>query len=240
MSNRVTGAADGHRQQMAGERLTTPRAAAVAGIVFAALLIATYVLLRSSVPEDPADSGEWLDSNAGRVQFALWMVPFAGIAFLWFIGVMRDRLADREDQFFSSVLFGSGLLFIVTTFVATALAGALIATYQSYPEATLENGIYTLQRETIFRITNVFGLRMAGVFMFSSGTIGLRSGTMPRWMVIVTYAGAVVQLVAVGFSLWFTLLFPMWVLLVSVYFLTSPPRTPGVSAVSGAPSPTSS
>ena len=109
MSNRVTGAADGHRQQMAGGRLTTPRAAAVAGIVFAALLIATYVLLRSSVPEDPADSGEWLDSNAGRVQFALWMVPFAGIAFLWFIGVMRDRLADREDQFFSSVLFGSGL-----------------------------------------------------------------------------------------------------------------------------------
>ena len=225
---------------MAGERLTTPRAAAVAGIVFAALLIATYVLLRSSVPEDPADSGEWLDSNAGRVQFALWMVPFAGIAFLWFIGVMRDRLADREDQFFSSVLFGSGLLFIVTTFVATALAGALIATYQSYPEATLENGTYTLQRETIFRITNVFGLRMAGVFMFSSGTIGLRSATMPRWMVIVTYAAAGVQLVAVGYSLWFTLLVPMWVLLVSVYFHTSPPRSPGVSAVSGAPSPTSS
>ncbi len=217
------------RRHLVGRRLTTPRAAAFAGILFSVLLTVTYVLLRSTVPEDPSDAGTWLSTGSGRVDFALWLVPFAGIAFLWFIGVIRDRLGEHEDQFFSSVLFGSGLLFIAMTFVATALAGALIASYQLDPVATIDNGIYTVEREAIFRITNVFGVRMAGVFMFSAGTIWLRSGTMPRWMVVITYTVAVVQLFSLGFTLWFTLLFPAWVVIVSVHFLVYPP-TNGDSA----------
>ena len=98
------------------------------------LLTVTYALLRSSVPEDPKDSGELLDGNVDSVNFALWLVPFAGIAFLWFIGVIRDRLGVFEDRFFSSILFGSGLLFIAMTFIATALAGALIVAYQRRPD----------------------------------------------------------------------------------------------------------
>ncbi|MGB9347210.1 MAG: hypothetical protein WCA90_14340 [Ilumatobacteraceae bacterium] len=212
------------RRKRVGRRLTTPRAAALAGILFSVLLTITYVLLRSTVPEDPTDAGEWLSTGSGRVDIALWLVPFAGIAFLWFIGVIRDRLGEHEDQFFSSVLFGSGLLFIAMAFIASALAGALIASYQLDPVATIENGIYTVERETIFRITNVFGVRMAGVFMFSAGTIWLRSGTMPRWMVVITYTVAIVQLFSLGFTLWFTLLFPAWVLIVSVHFLLYPPN----------------
>jgi hypothetical protein len=215
-----------HGKPEVGRRLTTPRAAAVAGIVFSVLLTVTYALLRSSVPEDPQDSGEWLSGNADRVNFALWLVPFAGIAFLWFIGVIRDRLGVLEDRFFSSILFGSGLLFIAMTFIATALAGALIAAYQRDPVAVIDNGLYTLEREAIFRVTNVFGVRMAGVFMFSAGTIWLRSGTMPRWLVVATYLTAAVQIFSLGFTLWFTLLFPAWVLIVSLHFLVYPPRGP--------------
>lgn len=214
------------RRQLVGRRLTTPRAAAVAGIAFSVLLTVTYSLLRSSVPENPRDSGEWLASNADRVNFALWLVPFAGIAFLWFIGVIRDRLGVFEDRFFSSILFGSGLLFIAMTFIATALAGALIASYQLDPVATIDNGLYALERETIFRVTNVFGVRMAGVFMFSAGTIWLRSGTMPRWLVVLTYTVAVAQIFSLGFTLWFTLMFPAWVLIVSIHFLVHPPAVP--------------
>ncbi len=221
---------DDHRQ-LVGRRLTTPRAAAVAGIVFSLLLTVTYALLRSSVPENPKDSGDWLATNGDRVNFALWLVPFAGIAFLWFIGVIRDRLGVFEDRFFSSILFGSGLLFIAMTFIATALAGALIASYQADPVATIQNGLYALERETIFRVTNVFGVRMAGVFMFSAGTIWLRSGTMPRWMVALTYTVAIVQIFSLGFTLWFTILFPLWVLIVSVHFLVHPPAVPIVEPV---------
>lgn len=216
--------AGGDRRLIGVRRLTTPRAAAVAGIVFSVLLTVTYVLLRLSVPEDPTDSGAWLESNPDRVKFALGLVPFSGIAFLWFIGVIRDRLGALEDRFFSSILFGSGLLFIAMTFVATALAGALVTAYHVDAVQTIGSGVYTLERETIFQVVNVFGVRMAGVFMFSAGTIWLRSGTMPRWTVVVTYLLAAMQLFSTGLTLWFTLVFPVWVLLVSVHFLVYPPH----------------
>ena len=56
-------------------------------------------------------------------------MPFAGIAFLWFIGVVRDRLGRLEDQFFSTVFFGSGLLFLAMVFVSMAIAGGMVAGY---------------------------------------------------------------------------------------------------------------
>jgi hypothetical protein len=113
----------------AGNPLRTPRAAAVAGIVFSVLLIFALVLLRLSVPTDPRTAGTWLTDSGRRaaVRIALNLIPFAGIAFLWFIGVLRDRIGQREDRFFATVFLGSGLLFVAMLFVAAAVAGGLFA-----------------------------------------------------------------------------------------------------------------
>jgi hypothetical protein len=202
-------------------RLTTPRAAAVAGIAFSLLLGTAFVLIRLSIPADPTSSGEWLDERAGYVGFAIGLVPFAGIAFLWFIGVVRDRLGELEDRFFSTVLFGSGLLFLAMTFVAAAMAGGLLATYKAMPEVTIDSGIYTFDRSVMYRVTNVFAIRMAAVFMVSAGTIWLRSRTMPRVLVVLTYALALVQVVTIGYNLWVLLVFPVWTLIISTYILVT-------------------
>ena len=77
------------------ENLKTPRAAAIAGMLFSVLLIAVFWLLRTSIPADPQEPGAWLHSNSGSVALALNLMPFAGIAFLWFIGVLRDRQIGR-------------------------------------------------------------------------------------------------------------------------------------------------
>ena len=113
----------------AGSQLRTPRAAAVAGIIFSVLLITALVLLRISAPAHPAAGSQWLTDSGKRaaVAVALNLVPFAGIAFLWFIGVLRDRIGEREDRFFATVFLGSGLLFVGMMFVAAAVGGALIA-----------------------------------------------------------------------------------------------------------------
>jgi hypothetical protein len=91
-------------------RLKTPRAAAIAGILFAVLLISGLALFRLLVRADPLETGAWLKTSSNRVALALNLVPFAGIAFLWFIGVLRDRLGDLGDRFFARVFLGSGLL----------------------------------------------------------------------------------------------------------------------------------
>ena len=104
--------------------------------------------------------------------FTLNLVPYAGIAFLWFIGVIRDRLGDTEDRFIATVFLGSGLLFLALTFVGAALAGALLTSYADAGDA-LGSGVFTYGRAVMFQIINVYAIRMAGVFMLSLGTLWL-------------------------------------------------------------------
>src|SRR2546430_5433042 len=116
-------------------RLKTPRAAAIAGIIFSVLLATGQTLIRLSIPTDPTDTGASLAGQASTISLALSLFPFAGIAFLWFMGVVRDRLAELEDQLFSTVFFGSGLLYLGLTFVAAGVAGDLLASAALFPAA---------------------------------------------------------------------------------------------------------
>lgn len=108
------------------ERLTAPRAAAVAGMLFSVLLIISHVLIWISIPPNPGSEGLDVIGHSKAILYALHLLPFAGIAFLWFIAVVRDRLGALEDRFFATVLLGSGLLYIAMIFTSAALAGGLI------------------------------------------------------------------------------------------------------------------
>jgi hypothetical protein len=203
------------------QRLKTPRAAAVAGILFAVLFFISMTLMRSVLPEDLAgpDAATWLKSNTGPMSLALTMVPFAGIAFLWFMGVVRAHLGNLEDQFFSSVMFGSGLLFLAMVFAAAAVAGGIIASYAIASDKLIENGLVVFGRAVIYTIMNVYAIRMAGVFMISLDTIWLQTRAVPRPFVFFTYALALLLLITINFSLWMIMIFPAWVLVISVYIL---------------------
>ena len=204
---------------LTAERLRAPRAAAIAGILFSILLIASLLLLRRSVPADPLEAGAWLRTRASTVALALNLIPFAGIAFLWFIGVIRDRVGGMEDRLFATVFLGSGLLFLALTFVGVAMAGGALASYAQDPNALMGSGVYSYSRAVMYTLVSIYAVRMAGVFMISLGTIWLRTGLMRRQWAFLTYALALVLLLSVSLSAWVTLIFPGWVLAVSVYFL---------------------
>lgn len=199
--------------------LRTPRAAAIAGILFAVLYGASLVLVRVSIPDAVTVSGTWLETQSRTVSLALNLVPFAGIAFLWFIGVIRDRMGGMEDRFFATVLLGSGLLFLAMTFVGAAIAGGFLASAALDWEAMLASGVYGYSRAVTYNLINIYAIRMAGVFMISLGTIWLRTGLMHRGWALVTYGLALVLLLSTSLSSWVPLIFPGWVLAVSIYFL---------------------
>jgi hypothetical protein len=148
-----------------GRALRTPRAAAVAGIAFSVIFTVALLLVRTAVPSDPNDAGRWLTdgSRRGAVLFALGLVPFAGIAFLWFVGVVRDRVGDAEDRFFATVFLGSGLLFVGTLFVASALAMGLVASAGDSAGSLLSSGAWEFGRRTTYELTTVYAMRMAAV-----------------------------------------------------------------------------
>jgi hypothetical protein len=201
------------------QSLTTPRAAAVAGIAFSLLLIASLALIRLAVPQDPQDAGDWLGGGWRNVTLALNLLPFAGIAFLWFMGVVRDRLGQREDRFFATVFLGSGLLFLAMLFASAAVAGGILRVYGATPRLLIESGLYTFGRTVSYEIMNVYAMRMAGVFMISTSTLSLRTGIMPRWMALLGFGLALFLLFSLGFFYWAPLVFPLWVLLISVHIL---------------------
>lgn len=205
--------------ELTRQRLKTPRAAAIAGIVFALLMGTEQVLIRLSIPTDPSDTSAWLAGQARTISLALTLVPFAGIAFLWFMGVVRDRLGHLEDQFFSTVFFGSGLLYLGLTFVSAAVAGGLLADPALSSGKLVGDNTYIFGHLVVYQINNIYALRMSGVFMISLGTIWLRTRTIPHFLIFGTYALALVLLLGVNVSAWFTLIFPAWVLMISLYIL---------------------
>lgn len=210
----VSGSKATERDAVVGRSLRTPRAAAIAGILFAVLLTAAMVLVRVGVPAESGETGAWLMEPRSRrlVALALNLVPFAGIAFLWFIGVVRDRIGQREDRFFATVFLGSGLLFVGMLFVATAVAGGLLAGAAGRTGAPNE----VWGPRVVFIVMNTYAMRMAAVFTISTATIGLRTGFMPRWIGFSGYAIALVLLLAIGITPWVRLLFPLWILILSL------------------------
>jgi hypothetical protein len=206
-----------------GSPLRTSQGAAVAGIIFGVLLITALVLLRVSVPAHPEAAGVWLTDSRRRaaVAVALNLIPFAGIAFLWFIGVLRDRIGEREDRLFATVFLGSGLLFVGMLFVAAAVAGATIAASSStHPAAD----VLVLNRNLTGSLLNVYAMRMAAVFTLTTVNIARRTGIVSRWLILAGLACALILLVGVGISPWVELLFPAWILALSLEILIAAPR----------------
>ncbi len=185
------------------------------------LLGGVFLLIRLSVPSSEAGSSAWLTDPQKRhaVSIALSLVPFAGIAFLWFIGVIRDRIGEREDRFFATVFLGSGLLFIAMVFVGTAVVGGLLGDPAIESGGVPHPALWDLERRITLTLINTFAIRMAAIFIFSTTTIGMRIGILPRWLVIAGFVAGMVLLFGVNISAWMNLVLPVWALVLSIDIL---------------------
>jgi hypothetical protein len=200
--------------------LKTPKAAAIAGIVFSLLMVMIYWLLRRSIPADPLEPGAWLAGDTKTAALALNLIPFAGVAFLWFIGVLRDRLGQQEDRFFATVFFGSALLFLAMLFSTAAVAGALILVASSAePNELINSATFRFARAAAYIIMNVYAVKMAGVFMISTSTVVIYTAIAPRWIAFVGYVLALALLIGSYYIGWSFAVLPVWVLLISIYIL---------------------
>jgi hypothetical protein len=219
-----------------GLAVRTPRAAGVAGIVFSVLLLTAIVLIRVAVPADPRDAGAWLSNPRlrGTVLAALQLVPFASIAFLWFIGVVRDRLGVHEDRFFASVFLGSGLLFVAMMLASAGIADSLISGVSAPPSTGQATDTWKLGSSLVHTLFAVYTMRMAAVFTISTATIMLRPGLIPRWIGLSGYVVGAVLLLVTGYFPWVELLFPLWVFLVSAHILLVSLR-PGSEPIANTP-----
>jgi hypothetical protein len=200
-------------------RLKTPRAAAIAGIIFSVLFIAAFSMLRISVPSDPTEPGEWLKTSSSLVGFALNLLPFAGIAFLWFVGALRDRLGQLEDRFFATVFLGSSLLFLAMLFVLAAVVGAIILTFAADSRDGMNAATFHFARTLTYNIVNIYMIKMAAVFMMSTSTVIIYTDIAPRWVAYLGFILALLLLFGSAYVSWVFVAFPFWVFLISTCLL---------------------
>jgi len=215
-----------------------PASGAIAGLVFGGILITVMVLLRTALPPSGSPATTWVDVAEQRdaVELALNLIPFAGIAFLWFMAVIRARLGSAEDRFFETVFLGSGLIFVALLFTsAAAVKSALVLT---------DTGVGLPRDLAAFAWTfssialDSFALRMAAVFTISVASMGRRTGTVPRWLAITGYLVGILLLVSPLLPNLTQFLFPGWVVLISIYILVGrgrTPESPGPATGSAAP-----
>jgi MFS family permease len=201
----------------------SPRAAGIAGLAFAVLFALSFVLMRHH-PDAGSSAAEievfYLRTNVRRLAIVgLYLAPFAGIAFLWFIAVIRDRVGSREDRFFATAFLGSGLLFVAMFFGAAAAASAPLVGVKFQDSPVPSPDVVVFARGLAYTLLYIYAMRAAAVFIVVVSTIALRTDALPRWLAFVGYAIAVALFFGVGYAKWIVLLFPAWVAAVSVVIL---------------------
>ena len=139
--------------------------------------------------------------------------------FLWFVAVIRDQIGDREDRFFATVFFGSGILFVALLFVASAIAIVPSVSVRYLDQPAPSSAVVDVLRALAYTTTFAFENRAAGVFLLATATIGLKTGVFPRWFSGISYLLGAVLLIAVTFWDWAILVLPAWVAVVSVFIL---------------------
>ena len=145
--------------------------------------------------------------------------------------MLRDRLGKLEDRFFATVFFGSALLFLASIFIAASVAGAIVRLLGSGSADLIGSGAYALARLEIYQAMQTYAIEMGGGFMISTSTISLRTRIVPRWMAFLGYALALALLLSVGTVHGILLVFPLWMLAISVYILIDNFRAaPGLAA----------
>ena len=196
------------------------RAAGVAGIVFAVLFTASLLLLLGRQPADaPAAAlAAWITESEQRWFIGLQLIPFAGIAFLWFLATIRNRIGRREDQFLATVFIGSGFLFVAMMFVGGAAAAAPV-TLKSLSGGPVDPTRRPSAAASRTRCTSCTASRWQRSSSWSPRPSGSRSGALPRWFCLLGYPTAIALLLVVFVSEYVVLVFPIWVAITSLILI---------------------
>ncbi|GAA1329682.1 hypothetical protein GCM10009610_67290 [Pseudonocardia xinjiangensis] len=207
------------------------RMAGVSGVVFALLFTAGLVLVHQVPGLSAPDSDYVAFYTAGSrdvlVALGLYIVPFAGIAGLWHMIATRTLLQVLRPGSWSQIphwlQLASGVLFVGTLFTGAAAVGAVALLSQLSPAPLPPPDVARALSAVGYAMVFVYGVRAAGMYMITTTRLAWTAGLLPRWVAALSYVIAAFLLVSVTYHPGILLVFPAWVLAVSILLLVRPP-----------------
>jgi hypothetical protein len=209
-----------------GRSLRTAATITAAVGAFHAIIFLLSWWLLSDAPGPSASDAEIIDyygSGSSRrfLLVGLYLMPFAGIAFVWFIVALRmweEGTSHIRSVLQSNLQFISGIVYVALFFVGAA-ASSVVAASVSFSDGELDPDVARQFPVYGTTVIFVFAFRMAAMFVFTTSAILLRAGILPRWFTWGGYAVATFLLLSASFEQWFVLVFPVWLLILSVLLL---------------------
>jgi hypothetical protein len=194
-------------------------------IAHAALFLLGIFLIRD-IPGGSATDQEIHDyyskAESRRVVLAgLYVMPFAGVAFIWFIVALRmwcSGLIRRENVLLSNVQLVSGIVYIALIFAGSGAMSVLAASIE-FADGPVDPVIARQFPQYGSELLFVFAMRMAAMFVFTTSNIGRTAGIMPRWFVFLGFAVGAFLLLSATFSLALILVFPAWLTILGILLL---------------------
>jgi hypothetical protein len=207
------------------------------GVAFSLLYILSYYLLQQTPGPTATDSQIIAFYSTGGqrrlILIGLYVMPFAGISYLWFINALRLWIEGNEKRInplLSNVQFVSGIIFIGLVFTAGAASAATAASME-YARGPVDPMLARQLPQLSSTILLVFAMRMAAMFVFTTSNIGRATGILPRWFVYLGFAIGLFLLLSATFSRILALVFPVWVLLLCAILFTRARAIPSEAVV---------
>jgi hypothetical protein len=208
-----------------GTRLRSVEATAVAGVLYSVFTIAAIVALSrfpSLALSDEALTA-WFDDTEHQATLILGLnlAALSSVSFLWFVAVVRRRLGDREDRFFATVFRGSAIVYVSIWLTGAAVVAAPAVAMTIHDDGAISKEVATLDAGLGAALLLMVAPRIQSVFLFSTSTLILRTGTLPKW---VSYLGYLLGTILFVFPLVYEPLgiaLPVWVFIVSVAILVN-------------------
>jgi hypothetical protein len=178
------------------------RLLALSGTAFAMLLLFGWFLSGGDTPDYAAANGDWIDwaeKSGSRSGIGAFLVLLAGIAFLHFVGTIRDALGSAEIAVRGSTQLartafagaiagivgitmaivmiaaasstGAGADPIVSRAVTTASAGPYLVATMGFATLLGASGLSTLQTRVFARWTGIVALLGAVAFLVTFLTV---------------------------------------------------------------------
>jgi hypothetical protein len=205
------------RRVAASDTVRLARLTALSGILFSALFVLSVVFIYTT-PRLTASDAEitafYTGGNTILVTVGLYLVPFAGIIFLWHAHATR-LLIRSSTPVPSPIPYGlqlvSGVLFVVLLFAGMASAGSVALlkdlTSAPLPSADFIRGMLAVGYGMIF----VYALRGAGMYALTTTNLLRQAGIMPKWVGLMSYLLAAFLLLSTVMHPAAMLIFPSWV-----------------------------
>jgi hypothetical protein len=207
---------------------------AAMGIVHSVLLLLAYWLIASRAPKLDASDSEYIafyqDPDQRRIILlaGLYLIPFAGIAFIWFTVSLRMWLTGsvrRLTPLLSNLLLVCGIIYVGLLFCAGAAMSVSAATSE-FASGDVEPAVARLFPQYGTAILLVFAMRMAAMTVFAMSNIGRTSGILPKWFSYLGYLLGAALLLTASLSSYLVVLFPAWVFLFCVILIDKARRIP--------------